>query len=353
LEKITLPRAGTSKGKDMRTQVEIPTESLEDRPLVEVHGLKMYFPGPRQGQLPWSLRAVIKAVDDVEFTIPTGKTLSLVGESGCGKSTVARCILQLHKPTAGTVIFEGIDLCKLDKKAMRQVRRKAQIVFQDPYLSLDPRRTIGYTIGEPQELHGEGDARVRRQAVHAFLQLVGLDPAYENRYPHELSGGQRQRVGLARALITQPRFVIADEPISALDVSIQAQIINLMRDLQDRLRLTYLFISHDLRVVRYVSDQIAVMYLGKIVEIASTEQIFNEPLHPYTQLMLSAIPRARWQQSVKTIRVEGEIPSPINRPKGCPFASRCFKVRPECREADIPLVEVRSGHKVSCLFWDT
>jgi oligopeptide/dipeptide ABC transporter ATP-binding protein len=323
------------------------------KPLLNVQRLKMYFPGPRQTQWPWSPRAMIKAVDDVSFSIPVGTTLSLVGESGCGKSTIARCILQLHKPTAGVVMFEGVNLCTLDRKALRQVRRKAQIVFQDPYLSLDPRRTIGYTIGEPLELLRAVSATERRQAVHQFLHLVGLDPMFENRYPHELSGGQRQRVGLARALITNPTFVVADEPISALDVSIQAQVINLMRDLQERLRLTYLFISHDLRVVRYVSDQIAVMYLGKIMEIAPTERLFSDPLHPYTQLLLSAVPRPRWQPNPAAIRVEGEVPSPINRPQGCPFASRCPRVRQECREADIPLVEVKPGHNVACLFWDT
>jgi oligopeptide transport system ATP-binding protein len=327
-------------------------ESINQPPLVSVRGLKMRFPGPRLGPWPWQGRAVINAVDGVDFDIAPGGTLSLVGESGCGKSTVARCVLQLHRPTEGQVYFEGHDLCKMDRRALRTIRRKIQIVFQDPYASLDSRRTIGYTIAEPLQLHTDLDAKARRQRVLELLQLVGLDPAFENRYPHELSGGQRQRVGIARALITEPKFVIADEPVSALDVSVQAQVINLMRDLQARLNLTYLFISHDLRVVRYVSDQVAVMYLGKIVELAPTEQLFRRPLHPYTQVLLSAIPRGRWQAGPQRIRVEGEVPSPMDRPKGCPFASRCFKVRPECREADVPLLDVEPNHRVACLFWD-
>lgn len=317
--------------------------------LLRVRGLKLYFPGPRLGMWPWQGRALVKAVDGVDFDVRQGETLGLVGESGCGKSTVARAVLQLHRPTAGQVLFKNKDLCGMNDKQLRSLRPKLQIIFQDPYASLDPRRSIGYTIGEPLLLTGTKDKRLRREKVAQLLQLVGLNPAYENRYPHEFSGGQRQRVGIARALATDPAFIIADEPVSALDVSVQAQVINLIRELQARLNLTLIFISHDLRVVRYISDDVAVMYLGKIVEIASTDELFNNPQHPYTQALLSAVPKARWEKTgTQHIKLTGEVPSPIDPPPGCHFASRCPYVMDKCRKESPTLSEVTSKHKVAC-----
>ncbi len=326
-----------------------PETQTKEQVLLRVEGLKMHFPGPRRGSFPWQGRSTIKAVDGVDFELCCGQTLGLVGESGCGKSTLARAVLQLYRPTAGKVIYEGRDLCKLSDAQLRPIRQHAQIIFQDPYASLDPRRSIGYTIAEPLMLAGVKDERLRRERVLELLRLVGLDAIVENRYPHEFSGGQRQRVGIARALVTNPSFVICDEPVSALDVSIQAQVINLLRDLQVRLNLTYLFISHDLRVVRYLSDQVAVMYLGRIVEIAPTEDLFGNPLHPYTRALLSAVPRARWEESgITRIVLKGEVPSPIDPPTGCHFAPRCPIAEAGCSQATPPLREVRPGHKAAC-----
>jgi oligopeptide transport system ATP-binding protein len=255
----------------------------------------------------------------------------------------------LYRPTAGEVIFEERNLCQASAQELRAVRPRAQIIFQDPYASLDPRRTVGYTIGEPLRLWGVQDDREQRERVAELLGLVGLNPAYENRYPHELSGGQRQRIGVARALATDPSFVVADEPISSLDVSIQAQVINLLRDLRERLDLTYLFISHDLRVVRYVSDDVAVMYLGRIVEIAPTEVLFQDPLHPYTQALLLSVPKPRWEETgVQRIKLEGEVPSPLNPPPGCHFAPRCSLASARCTQESPTLIEVGPGHQVAC-----
>jgi oligopeptide transport system ATP-binding protein len=337
---------------DMAQNVEMAQVGAKEGALLSVRGLKMYFRGPRRGPWPWQGCAWVKAVDGVDFDIERGKTLGLVGESGCGKSTLARAVLQLYRPTGGQVWFEGKNLCKLTSRELRPVRLRAQIIFQDPYASLDPRRSIGYTIGEPLEIAGIKDQRERRERVAELMRLVGLNPAYENRYPHEFSSGQRQRVGIARALATSPSLVVADEPISSLDVSIQAQVINLLRDLRSRLGLTYLFISHDLRVVRYISDDVAVMYLGRIVEIAATEELFERPLHPYTQALLSAIPTPRWEKSgAQRIRLEGEVPSPIDPPPGCHFAPRCRHVMDCCRESHPELAEVGRGHRVACYLY--
>jgi oligopeptide transport system ATP-binding protein len=323
-----------------------------DAVLMSVRGLKMHFPGPRRGIWPWQGHKIVKAVDGVDFDIRRGQTLGLVGESGCGKSTVARAILQLYRPTAGQVLYKGQDLAKIKPKELRPIRPNLQIIFQDPYASLDPRRSIGYTVGEPLLLTGMKDDTERRERVAQLFRLVGLNPSFENRYPHEFSGGQRQRVGIARALATNPDFVVADEPISSLDVSIQAQVINLLRDLRARLNLSYLFISHDLRVVRYISDDVAVMYLGKIVEMAPSEELFTHPLHPYTQALLASAPRPSWDKSgVHGIKLEGEVPSPIDPPAGCHFAPRCRQVRPECRQIEVPLQEAGTGHWVACPYY--
>jgi oligopeptide transport system ATP-binding protein len=322
-------------------------------PMIETRDLKVYFDGPRAGFWPWQGRLPLKAVDGVSLEIERGKTLGLVGESGCGKSTLGRAILQLHRPTEGEVYFEGTNLCELSDRELRQYKSRAQIIFQDPYSSLDPRRTIGFQVEEPLIVSKLGTRRERRERVAEVLGLVGMDPMYANRYPHELSGGQRQRVGIARALATEPIFVVADEPISSLDVSIQAQVINLLRRLRERLNLTYLFISHDLRVVRFISDQVAVMYLGRIIEWAPAQQLFDEPLHPYTKALLSAIPKAKWKTTgVQETKLEGDVPSPLDPPPGCHFAPRCPIAHPDCSRQTVSFVDVRPHHKVACLYWE-
>lgn len=321
----------------MTTQSEVLT----------VRNLRTHFPGPAVG-LPWQGRTTVRAVDDVSFSISHGRTMGLVGESGCGKSTVARSVLQLVRPTNGQVMFDGIDLCKLKPKALVPLRKQMQIIFQDPYASLDPRATIGFTIAEGLLIHKLANKHDLRQRVADLMLMVGLNPAFENRYPHEFSGGQRQRVGIARALATNPKFIIGDEPISALDVSIQAQIINLLRDLRARLNLTMLFISHDLRAVRYLSDEVGVMYLGKIVESAPTDMLFKQPAHPYTQALLNSVPKPRWVDGRPIVEIKGEVPSPLNPPSGCYFSTRCPHVMPRCKQAQPALVEAQTGHKVAC-----
>jgi oligopeptide transport system ATP-binding protein len=322
-----------------------------DNVLIEVKHLKMYFP-VTSGILVQRAVGYIKAVDDVSFFVRRGETLGLVGESGCGKTTTGRCILQLYRPTAGTVLFDGKDLCSVQGRELRGIRRQMQVIFQDPYSSLDPRMTAGNIIGEPLIVHGlSRDRREYRERVAELLSLVGLNTYMADRFPHEFSGGQRQRIGVARALAVNPQFIVCDEPVSALDVSIQAQIINLLEELQEKFDLTYLFIAHDLSVVRHISDRVAVMYLGHIVEIAERNEIYANPLHPYTEALLSAvpIPDPITDAQRERILLTGEVPSPLNPPRGCVFHPRCWMATKECQEVIPELREVQTGHWVACL----
>lgn len=325
-----------------------------EQPLLTVRGLKMHFPITR-GIIFQRQVGAIKAVDGLDFTMYKGETLGLVGESGCGKSTTGRAILQLYRPTEGSVNFEGVELTQTRGEELRKMRRRMQMIFQDPYASLNPRMTVGSIIGEPLEVHGIGaNKRERQERVQELLKTVGLNPYFVNRYPHEFSGGQRQRIGVARALAVNPAFIVCDEPISALDVSIQAQIINLLEDLQEELGLTYLFIAHDLSVVRHISDRIAVMYLGKIVELADRDDLYENPMHPYTQALLSAvpIPDPQIEMQRKRIILEGDVPSPANPPKGCNFSTRCPRVMDICREQEPPFKEYSPGHHTACFLYE-
>ena len=326
--------------------------------LLEVKNMKMYFP-VTSGIIFQKKVADVKAVDNVSFTIAKGETLGLVGESGCGKTTTGRAILQLYKPTEGDVIFDGTRLNDLDNSSMRAMRRQMQIIFQDPYGSLNPRMTCGDIVGEPLIVHkltsGKGEYRDR---VDELLQTVGLNPYMADRYPHEFSGGQRQRIGIARALAVNPSFIVCDEPVSALDVSIQAQVINLLEDLQEQFGLTYLFIAHDLSVVRHISDRVAVMYLGHIVEVADRNELYDNPLHPYTRALLSAvpIPDPIVEAERERIILTGDVPSPMNPPPGCVFHTRCPVMIDECQDESPELREVSPGHWVACIRtegWDT
>jgi oligopeptide/dipeptide ABC transporter ATP-binding protein len=295
---------------------------------------------------------VVRAVDNVSLTVRRGSTLAVVGESGCGKSTLGRLLLRLIEPTAGKVWFEEEDILALGHRDLRALRRRMQMVFQDPYASLDPRMTVGSILAEPLRLHGLASGRERRQKVGELLQLVGLSPSYASRYPHEFSGGQRQRIGIARALAVNPALIVGDEPVSALDVSVQAQIINLLQDLQERFGLTLIVIAHDLTVVRHVSDRVAVMYLGQIVEMADTPALFAEPRHPYSQALLAAIPipdPARRQE--RRVLVQGDVPNPAAPPPGCRFHTRCPHARDRCRSEMPALTDDGNGHLVSCHFW--
>ncbi len=318
--------------------------------LLEVNDLVMHFPLTRGIILQRKVGAV-QAVDGVSFSVKKGETLGLVGESGCGKSTTGRAILQLYKPTSGEVNFLGKDLTKLDAGEMRKMRRHLQMIFQDPYASLNPRMTVGSIISEPMQIHNLVDRRHRNQRVQELLETVGLNPYFANRYPHEFSGGQRQRIGVARALAANPAFIVADEPVSALDVSIQAQIVNLLEDLQEQFNLTYLFIAHDLSVVKHISDRVAVMYLGKIVELASRDTIYEEPLHPYTKALLSAvpIPDPVIEKKRERIILAGDVPSPINPPSGCHFHTRCqYAIKGTCDVVEPPFEDKGNNHFVAC-----
>jgi len=311
--------------------------------LVSVRGLVKHFPVEGSDE-------VVRAVDGVSFDIFAGETLGLVGESGCGKSTAGRCLLRLIEPTAGQITFAGQDVLSLDKKRLRQLRREMQIIFQDPYASLNPRMKIGDIVAEPLVIHQVlPRPSDRLDEAAKLLQRVGLDPDYMNRYPHEFSGGQRQRIGVARALALNPKLIVADEPVSALDVSVQAQVVNLLQELQEEFKLTYLFISHGLAVVEHISTRVAVMYLGRIVEIADAAGLYAQPLHPYTQALLSAIPVPDPRQKRKRIILQGDVPTPINPPSGCRFRTRCPLAIEECAHIDPELREVSPGHQVACI----
>jgi oligopeptide transport system ATP-binding protein len=319
--------------------------------ILEVKNLKMHFP-VGSGFLSRKPVGYVKAVDDVSFTVKRGETLGLVGESGCGKTTTGRCILQLYKPTAGQVIFDGQDLTSMNTKTMRGMRREMQVIFQDPYSSLNPRMTAGNIIGEPLIVHGLVANKMEyRNKVADLLTNVGLNPYMADRFPHEFSGGQRQRIGVARALSVSPKFIVADEPVSALDVSIQAQIINLLEDLQERFNLTYLFIAHDLSVVRHISDRVGVMYLGHLVEMAERNEIYRNPIHPYTKALLSAVPIPDPVLDAQRERVllTGEVPSPLNPPSGCVFHPRCPVANDTCSQILPELREVETDHYSACI----
>ena len=324
--------------------------SSEAQPLLAVENLTKHFP-IMQGVFRREV-GTVKAVDGLDFEIHERETLGLVGESGCGKSTAGRVILRLHDATAGRIVFRGTDITALDGEALRRLRPRMQMIFQDPQDSLNPRMTVGSIIGEPLLEHGTVRTRALQDRVEELLDAVGLDPGFTNRYPHEFSGGQRQRIGVARALALNPEFIVCDEPIAALDVSIQAQVVNLLEDLQERLGLTYLFISHDLSMIRHIADRVAVMYLGRIVELASSDALYREPLHPYTRALLSAVPIHDPELEARRERVilSGDVPSPANPPPGCRFSTRCPMAAPECSEREPQWRELRPGHRVACHF---
>ena len=333
-----------------RTEAVTVSTAVGNEPILEVKGLKMYFP-ISEGVLFTRKVAEVKAVDGISFHIRKGETFGLVGESGCGKTTTGRCILQLEQATEGQIFFDGVNIADLDRRELSALRQKIQVIFQDPYSSLNPRMKIGDIIGEPMRVHGiEPDADKRLARVSELLSICGLDPKFADRYPHEMSGGQRQRVGIGRALALNPEFIVCDEPVSALDVSIQAQVINLLEDLRDEFGLTYLFIAHDLSVVRHLCHRVAVMYLGKIVELAECDELYDNPIHPYTQALLAAVPVPDPEiESKREHKVmKGEVPSPINPPSGCVFHPRCPLAVEGCRSVVPELREIKPGHWVAC-----
>ena len=319
-------------------------------PLVSVRGLKTWFP-VQSGVLQRTV-AHVHAVDGVDLDIKKGETVGLVGESGCGKSTLGRTIIRMIEPTAGQVLFKGEDLGKLSGPAMRRMRREMAMIFQDPFASLDPRQTVGDIVGEPLDIHHLATGRKRRERVQELLRVVGMNPNFTNRYPHEFSGGQRQRIGIARALAVEPSFIVCDEPISALDVSIQAQIINLLEKLQQQFNLTYLFIAHDLSVVKHISNRIAVMYLGKVMEIAPGSELYRRPRHPYTGSLISAIPipDPAIERNRARVLLQGDVASPVNPPSGCRFRTRCPRAKPHCAEEEPPLEVFGTEHRAACFY---
>jgi oligopeptide transport system ATP-binding protein len=324
--------------------------AIDTKPLLEVRGLQMHFP-VTEGIVINRKVGEVKAVDGVDFTVCRGETLGLVGESGCGKTTTGRCILRLERPTAGEILYDGVDIAKLERRDLLSLRRRIQVIFQDPYSSLNPRMKVGEIIAEPIMVHGLERNPARRAArVRELLSVCGLDPKFADRYPHEMSGGQRQRVGIARALALEPEFIVCDEAVSALDVSIQAQIVNLLEDLRGQFGLTYLFIAHDLSVVRHLCQRVAVMYLGRIVELAECDELFDNPLHPYTKALLAAVPVPDpTVEAGRTFRpVRGEVPSAINPPPGCVFHPRCPIAVETCKQMRPELRELRPGHWVAC-----
>jgi oligopeptide/dipeptide ABC transporter ATP-binding protein len=322
------------------------------KPILEVRDLRMYFPVKSSGLVRRTVGHV-QAVDGVSFQVPTGGALGLVGESGCGKSTTGRLITRLYEPTGGSIVFDGRDITKISQRRLKPLRREIQLIFQDPYTSLNPRHTVGSIVGAPLAIHNVVPKNKILPRVQELLEIVGLNPEHYNRYPHEFSGGQRQRIGIARALTLQPKLLVADEPVSALDVSIQAQVINLLQELQYEFNIAFLFVAHDLAVVRHFCPEVAVMYLGKIVEIADRETLYNRPYHPYTQALLSAVPDVK-QASIggrrERIRLEGDVPSPVNPPSGCRFRTRCPLAQEICARVEPPLMQVGKRHKVACHF---
>jgi len=321
------------------------------QPLLQVKDLSKYFAVTRGALLARKI-GDIKAVDRISFDIYGGETLGLVGESGCGKTTTGRAILRLIEPSAGQILYNQQDITHLDRQAMTRLRREMQIIFQDPYASLNPRLTVGEAIAEPLVAHGLASRAEAKERVFALLRVVGLAPFHYNRYPHEFSGGQRQRVGIARSLVMHPKFVVADEPVSALDVSIRAQIINLLQHIQAEFQLTFLFISHDLGVVRHLSDRVVVMYLGRLVEMAATAQLFATPLHPYTQALLAAVPSVKQRKQKRRVVLSGDVPTPFNPPQGCRFHTRCPMVMDRCREVEPAWRDTGDGHFVACHLYE-
>jgi peptide/nickel transport system ATP-binding protein len=335
---------------EARAAVTAPPLDTSDA-LLSVTGLEKYF-AVTKGVIFRRQIGSVRAVDGLDFSVTQGETLGLVGESGCGKTTTGRLLTRLLEPTAGKIIFDGHDITHLRQGRMRPLRRDIQMIFQDPYSSLNPRHTVGTIVGAPYHLQRVKTEHGTKRAVQDLLELVGLNPEHYNRYPHEFSGGQRQRIGIARTLALRPKLIVADEPVSALDVSIQAQVINLLEDLQDELGLTYVVIAHDLAVVRHIADRVAVMYLGKIVEVASSRQLYLSPRHPYTVALLSAVPSSKpaAKGRGKRIRLSGDVPSPLNPPPACRFHTRCWKAQEICKTTEPPLNELATGHQVACHF---
>jgi peptide/nickel transport system ATP-binding protein len=328
-------------------QVNETAANTGDQPLLDVQNLKKYF--PIRGGVLSRVVGNVKAVEDVSFTVNPGEVVGLVGESGSGKTTAGRSILRLIEPTSGSVKFDGVDVTQLNKQTMREYRKKMQIIFQDPFASLNPRMSVGDIIGEALQIHNLAQGRDKEERVASLLEKVGLSSSHMRRYPHEFSGGQRQRIGIARALAVDPQFIVADEPVSALDVSIQAQVVNLLQDLKDELGLTLLFIAHDLGVVEYISDKVIVMYLGRVMEVAPAKELYRNPTHPYTEALLSAVPIPDPTYKRERIILQGDIPSPINPPSGCVFRTRCPIATDDCAHVVPPLEEVSPGHFKACI----